>query len=303
MSQVMHQAMQKKVAIALLLSLAATSVCSAADRDFEQKVSASPRGAVRISNIAGTVHVTGWDRPEVEVKGRLSGNVQRVDVFSDEGRTTIKVIVPRSHMHNGEADLKIRIPNQSDLDISAVSADVETSRVTGPQRITTVSGEIRAEFVKDFEGKTVSGDMRLKGDSKPGDIRVSSVSGDIVLERGAGELDATSVSGDLLLDVANGTTVRTRTTSGDLSLRGSLERNGSVDAETISGDVTVRVKPQSGFEYEAVSFSGDIGNCFGQHAQRTSTRGPGTRLMGSAGQGNGRVRVKSMSGDVAICDR
>jgi DUF4097 and DUF4098 domain-containing protein YvlB len=299
----MQRAMHSKVTVALLLSLAAASACSAADRDFEQKVAASPRGSVRVSNVSGTVNVTGWDRAEVEVKARLSGNVQRVDVFSDDGRTTIKVIVPRSSMRTGEADLEIRIPNQSDLDVSAVSADVETHRLTGPQRITTVSGEISADFTRDFEGKTVSGDMRLKGESKPGEVRVSSVSGDIILEKGAGEVEATTISGDLILDLANGSTVRTRTTSGDLSLRGSLVRDGSVDAETISGDVTVRVKPESGFGYEAVSFSGDIGNCFGQHAQSTSSHGPGTRLRGTAGEGRGRVRVKSMSGDVAICDR
>jgi DUF4097 and DUF4098 domain-containing protein YvlB len=157
--------------------------------------------------------------------------------------------------------------------------------------------------VKDFEGKTVSGDMRLKGTSQVGDVRVSSVSGDIFLERAAGELDATSVSGDLLLDVASASSIRTRTTSGDLTLRGSMLADGSVEAETISGDVTVRVKPKAGFEYEAYSFTGDIGNCFGKHAESTSTHGPGSRLMGSMGDGHGRVRVKSMSGDVAICDR
>jgi DUF4097 and DUF4098 domain-containing protein YvlB len=287
----------------LLLSLAAAAACNAADREFEQKVAASPRGSVRISNVSGTVSVSGWDRAEVEVKARLYGNVQRVDVFSDDGRVTIKVIVPRSGMRSGQAELEVRVPNASDLDVSAVSADVETQRLTGPQRITTVSGEIRADFSKDFEGKTVSGDMRLKGDSKGGDVRVSSVSGDIILERGGGEVEATTVSGDLILDLVNGSTVRTRTTSGDLSLRGSLVRDGSVDAETISGDVTVRVRPESGFGYEAQSFSGDIGNCFGQHAQSTSSHGPGTRLRGTAGEGHGRVRVKSMSGDVAICDR
>jgi DUF4097 and DUF4098 domain-containing protein YvlB len=287
----------------LSLLLVAASVAHAADRDFEQTVKADARGSVRVSNVAGKVHVTGWDRLEVEVKATLSGNVDRVDVFSDKGRTTIKVILPRSSGRSGEADLEIHVPRQSDLDISAVSADVETERLLGPQRLTTVSGEIRAEFAKDIEGKTVSGDLRLKGQSEAGDVRISSVSGDVYLDRGGGDVEVTSVSGDLLLDVASVTTVRTRTTSGDLSLRGALARDGSVEAETISGDVTVRVKPQAGFQYEATSFSGTIGNCFGRHVENTSAHGPGTRLNGTAGDGHGRVRVKSMSGDVAICDR
>jgi DUF4097 and DUF4098 domain-containing protein YvlB len=281
----------------------AASVCHAADREFAQTVKADPQGSVRVSNVAGKVLVTGWDRSEVEVKARLYGNAERVDVFSDKGRTTIRVILPRSSIRSGEADLEIRIPEQSDLDVSAVSADVETVHLSGPQRLTTVSGEIRAEFAKDFEGKTVSGDLRLKGKSEAGDVRVSSVSGDVFLERAGGDVEVTSVSGDLLLDVASVSTVRTRTTSGDLSLRGALANDGSVEADTISGDVTVRMKPQGGFQYEATSFSGTIGNCFGRHAENTSRHGPGSRLNGTTGEGRGRVRVKSMSGDVAICDR
>ena len=295
--------MRKGLTFVLFLSLATASVCGAADRDFERRLAADPRGSVKVSNVAGTVSVTGWDRAEVEVKARLYGSVERVDVSSDNGRISIRVVQPRSSIRVGEADLEIRVPLQSDLDVSAVSADVETTRLTGPQRLSTVSGDIRAELGKDFEGKTVSGDMWLKGSSQPGELRVSSVSGDITLERGAGELEATTVSGDLLLDVALASTVRTRTTSGDLSLRGSMVRDGSVEAETISGDVTVRVRPQAGFEYEATSFSGDIGNCFGKHSQSTNAHGPGSRLVGTAGEGRGRVRVKSMSGDVAICDR
>jgi DUF4097 and DUF4098 domain-containing protein YvlB len=294
--------MRKRALSVLVLSLAAASACGAADREFAQTVPAEPRGSMRVSNVAGSVSITGWDKAEVDVKARLIGDVQRVDVFRDRDRVSIKVVYPRS-MRDGEAVLDIRIPNGSDLDVSAVSADVSTSRLTGPQRLTTVSGEIRADFSKDFEGKTVSGDMRLKGDRQPGDLRLSSVSGDIILERAAGELEATSVSGDLILDVTSGSTIRTRTTSGDLTLRGSIIRDANVEAETISGDITVRVKPAAGFEYEASSFSGDISNCFGKHAEATSRHGPGSRLRGAVGDGHGRVRVKAMSGDVALCDR
>ena len=292
---------RQTLVVALLFAVA--SVSHAGDREFEQKVKADPRGAVKVSNVAGKVLITGWDHPEVEVKARLYGDAERVDVFSDKGRTTIRVILPRSGFHGGEADLEIRVPEQSDIDVSSVSADVETQRLLGPQRLSTVSGEIRGEFAKDFEGKTVSGDLRLKGKAEAGDVRISSVSGDVILERAGGDIEVTSTSGDLLLDVSSVSTVRTRTTSGSLSLRGALARDGSVEAETISGDVTVRVKPQAGFQYEATSFSGSIGNCFGRHAESTSAHGPGTRLIGTAGDGRGRVRVKSMSGDVAICDR
>jgi DUF4097 and DUF4098 domain-containing protein YvlB len=289
-----------KIVVALALALGAAPA-SHAEEEVDQKVAASPRGVVRISNVAGTVNVSGWNRAEVEVRGRYRGSVQRIDVFSDNGRVSVKAIYRGGQ--RGQADLDIRVPEGSDLDITTTSADVETSNLTGPQRVNTVSGAIRSDFAKDFEGKTVSGDMRLRGDGKVGEVRLETISGDVILERASGELDAETTSGDLFLDIRDGTMVRMRTTSGDLSLRGTLQKEATVFAETISGDVTMRVKPPAGFDYEAVSFSGDLGNCFGKQAERANRHGPGKRLLGSTGEGQARLRVKSMSGDIALCDR
>jgi hypothetical protein len=76
----------------------------------------------------------------------------------------------------------------------------------------------------------------------------------------------------------------------------------TVEADTVSGDVTLRPRAPAGFEYEATSFSGDIRNCLGGNAEATSRHGPGSRLNGKTGDGKGRLRVKSLSGDVEICD-
>ena len=64
----------------------------------------------------------------------------------------------------------------------------------------------------------------------------------------------------------------------------------------------MRAGGKSGFEYEASTFSGDIENCFGQNAENTSRHGPGQPADGTVGEGKARVRVKSMSGDVTLCD-
>jgi hypothetical protein len=300
MSHDMNKTLTGKIALALALMLGAVSA-SHAEGDVDRKVAADPRGVVRISNVAGTVNVTGWNRSEVEVRGRYWGGVKGVDVSSDNGRVIVRAAYGNGS--RGGADLDIRVPEASDVDITTTSADVETSRLTGPQRVKTVSGSIRSDFAKDFEGKSVSGDMRLRGSAKAGDVRVETISGDVVLEKAAGEFDAQTTSGDLFLDVQDGSMIRMRTTSGDLSLRGTLRKDATVFVETISGDVTLRVKPAAGFDYEAATFSGDLGNCFGKSAERTNPHGPGKRLIGRTGDGQARVRVKSMSGDIALCDR
>jgi DUF4097 and DUF4098 domain-containing protein YvlB len=297
----------RQLAAAALLVTAA-AICAAAEGTFDKTVAAEPRGAVEISNVAGKLEIIGWDKPEVSVKAHLGSGVERVDVTSGKGRTTIKVVLPSMSFRDGDADLEVHVPNQSEVQATTVSADLQTSKLTGEQRLKTVSGELRADFGAaggaDFEAKTVSGDMKLHGTAtQPGAIRLGTVSGDITLDGGVGEIEATSVSGDVHLEMSMAHGVRLHSTSGDLTFRGGLTSDATIEAETVSGDVTLRPRAQGGFEYEASSFSGDIGNCFGKEAEATSRHGPGSRLNGSTGDGKGRVRVKTMSGDVEICDK
>ncbi len=293
-----------QVAAVALVLLAAGSACHAASGAFDQSVAADARGTVEISNVSGKITVIGWDKPEVAVHAMLGGGVDRVDVSTSKGRTVVKVVLPHMSLRDGDADLEVHVPSQSEVQATAVSADLDTSHLIGVQRLKTVSGDLRAELTNAaFEAKTVSGEMRLRGTGQPADIRISTVSGDITLDHGAGDVEATSVSGDIRLEMEPARGVRLHSTSGDLTFRGALTADATVEAETVSGDVTLRSRAQSGFEYEATSFSGDIGNCFGKDAESTSRHGPGTRLSGTVGDGKARMRVKSMSGDVEICDR
>jgi hypothetical protein len=290
--------------IALGVVAAAAATCNAAESEFNKTVAADPKGEVAISNVAGHIKVTGWDRPEVQVKAVLSSGVERVDVTGGPGRVVVKVVVPGMSWNDADVVLDVYVPKQSEVQVTAVSADVETVGVLGEQRLNSTSGTVRADLAAaDFEGKTVSGDITLRGTSQPADLRVSTVSGSITLERAAGEVDATSVSGDLKVDVSTARSVRLHSTSGDLRFRGTLEEGGTIEAETISGDVSLQARGKSGYEYEASSFSGDLDNCFGKTAERTSQHGPGSRLTGTVGKGDARIRAKSMSGDIQICDK
>jgi DUF4097 and DUF4098 domain-containing protein YvlB len=152
------------------------------------------------------------------------------------------------------------------------------------------------------EIKTVSGDARLRGNGKPLDLRVTTVSGDIVVENAGGELEATSVSGDVRTELNPARSVHVRTTSGDFTFKGRLDPDASLNAETISGELFIEAAAKQGYTYDISSFSGDIQNCFDAQAEQTSRYGPGSRLSGTRGGGKGEIRLKTMSGDIEICD-
>jgi DUF4097 and DUF4098 domain-containing protein YvlB len=97
--------------------------------------------------------------------------------------------------------------------------------------------------------------------------------------------------------------VRGRTTSGDLQVTGKLTRDGRVDVEGVSGDITLRLSAPGGLSMDIESFSGDIEGCLADKVERVSKYGPGVRLNVRTVEAGARVRAKTLSGDIDICDR
>jgi DUF4097 and DUF4098 domain-containing protein YvlB len=296
--------MARRVSVALWLLGASAAVYATGDRTFERQVPAQPRGVVDISNVAGSIEVSGWDRQEVSVRGELGAGIERVDVTSEGGRTTIKVVLPQISGRHGEADLHVQIPKDSELDVSAVSADIRVSGVLGVQRLNAVSGDVTSELAgSDVDAKTVSGAVRLKGHGQGARLHVSSVSGDVHLEHGGGDFEASTVSGTLVVSLDSARSIRARSTSGDQRFEAKLARGAMVDATSVSGGLNVRASAEGGYAYEVSTFSGDIRDCFDAKPERTDKYAPGRILQGTRGEGAGHVRLKTMSGDVQLCDR
>src|SRR6516164_1708453 len=98
---------------ATLLVLIAGAAASAADvRTFERVVPAQPRGVVELSNVSGKVEVSGWDRSEVSVHAELGSGVERVEVSSEGGRTSIKVLLPHTSSNGTDTKLLVKVPKE-----------------------------------------------------------------------------------------------------------------------------------------------------------------------------------------------
>ena len=273
-------------------ALAGTTTIKSFEKTIDKQLPADAKGIVEISNTAGTVEVTGWDRPEVSVHAELEEGVQRLDMDNGNGRVNIKVVLPTNSSHDNEARLHVQVPRGSELHVSTVSADQTVAAVAGLQRLSSVSGDVTTEIAAaDLELKTVSGDVRIKGHGQPARLHVTTVSGDVHMDHAAGDLG-------LVLDSAGA--VRLRTTSGDVHFEGKLKQAANLDAATVSGDISVRAPSEGGYAYEVSTFSGDITDCFDVHAVKGTV---GQSISGTRGAGGGHVRLKAMSGDVQLCDR
>lgn len=292
---------------ALACILASAAIAGQAD-PIDKRLPADPKGEVEIVNISGSVRVTGWNRSEVEVRGELDDNAERLDFTSDRGRTVIRVVLPGNRSHSDGSDLVVRVPEGSALIVNTISADQEVDGILGAQRLQSVSGLIHTETSgEDFQAKTISGDVLVVGPGAgkaPSSIhRVTTVSGDLTVSKVSGEIDVETVSGDMTIDSSDLSRARIRTTNGDVDVHAKLSGEARLDAETINGDVTVRFIGAVDAEFDIHTFNGDIESCFGDEQVRSREHGPGHDLNFTRGTGKGRVRIKTLNGGVDLCGK
>ncbi|HEY6456380.1 MAG TPA: DUF4097 family beta strand repeat-containing protein [Steroidobacteraceae bacterium] len=290
-----------RAAIVLASGLQCCIAFAADARTVDIRKAADLNGAVEIENVAGHVAVTGWDRAEVDVTGTIGERVKRVDVDTAAGHTTVRVVLPQEHWTGGgglEADLVVHIPRKSLLTATLVSAGITTRELQGEQQLRTVSGDIDGDIAHEAGINTVSGTVKLAAGAGP--LEVNSVSGKIMIKGATGDLRVGTVSGRADLELGAVTRAHFHTVSGAVSASGSLASGAELEAESVSGRLEFTLKGSA--DYDLQSFSGPIDNCFGPKAQR-SGYGPGLHLTFRQGSGNARVRLRTQSGSIQLCDR
>jgi DUF4097 and DUF4098 domain-containing protein YvlB len=296
----------KKLPIALL-SLALAAGFPARAEDIDTMIDAARGGHVYISNIAGSVEVSGWSKNAIEVTGTLGNNVDELIVRRDGNKVKIKVKVPRSSRGGIASDLKIRVPAGSSLDIGTVSASIDVQGVRGEQDLTSVSGRIDAELAgTELSAESVSGKIvitQAKGARGDAEVDASTVSGNILLKGVSGEVEIESVSGAVRIDGGEFDDAELGSVNGKLVFLGHLRKDGDLSLETVNGSVQVTLEGKISARVEIDTFNGRIKNCFDQTAVRTSKYAPGWELEFEIGDGDGDIEISTLNGRVSICDR
>jgi len=252
------------VTIGILLALIIISAAWA-EKPVNETRPASPDGVVEIESLAGSITIVGWDRNEVEVTGDLGGAKQKLEIEGEGNQITIEVVLPQGRHQNIEgAELQIKVPRGSRVEVESVSADIEASGVSGRLNLETVSGNV-----------TVTGE--------PEELELSSVSGNIRFE-GGGTLKEGSF----------------KTVSGNVVASTDFDSRGSFSFESISGNVELRVPAGVNARFEASTFSGSIRNEIGPDPERSNSILPSQELEFTLGSGGARISLQAFSGNVKI---
>jgi len=288
--------------ILLAASLTVLLVEAAAAERVDRRIDAAGDAIVTIQNTAGSVEIRGWSREEVEVKGDLGRDVEELVLERDGKEVRIEVRAPRGHNVRIGSDLEIRVPQGSSVNVTGVSSDIEIADVRGDLRLSSVSGDIDAEGTEgEIEIQTVSGDVEATGRGQEGNHRFNTVSGDIDVQNISGDISMESVSGDLVLVDGKFERVKLNTTSADVVFHAALVGSGRLDIETINGDLDINFSGEVSARFDIETFNGDIRNCFGPEPVRTSRYTPGSELKFTEGGGRSRVTIRTLNGDLHLC--
>jgi len=271
--------------------------------EVDKSIDAAAKGHVDIINISGSVEVYGWSKNSVEVTGDLGEKVEELVLERNGDKVLVKVKVPRNNSSNISSDLTVRVPAGSSIDVSAVSADITSEGVSGEQMLHTVSGDVETEVAgNDVSAESVSGNVDVTGDEKDAEIHATTVSGDVTLIEVAGAVSAEAVSGDITVRDGSFDRATLNSVNGEIIFQAGLRDDGKLTVETVNGDVDVQFNGSVSAKFDVETFNGDIDNCFGPEAKRTSKYTPGLELSFTQGDGDGRVVIGTLNGDIDICE-
>ena len=234
------------VAAAVMLAAPAWAV----DEVFQQTYPLQAGGTFLLTNVNGSVQISGWDRNEVEVhavKTALGAQRDlarvRVDVLATPNRVAVETRYPQDDGVEVYVEYRIRVPRRVQLErVATVNGLVRVANVEATGDLRAVNGNVD---VFDCSGRlsahTTNGNLRLEmrrlDDGEP--VVLETINGTILLALPAGsnaELDVRTINGDFRSELP----LSLQGASPLQAFRGQIGQGGSrIQIRTVNGGIRV----------------------------------------------------------------
>jgi DUF4097 and DUF4098 domain-containing protein YvlB len=172
-------------------------------------------GRVSLNNVNGAVHISAWDRNEVQVDAiKRASTKEALDqasivIDSASGSISIRTKYPESNHRKDSASVEftLKVPRHARLSaVETVNGAVEVTGVTGDVKISSVNGSVTAQnLAGEARLSTVNGPVKASFDRLEGtpSISLHTVNGSISLAIPDGsnaEFNASTVHGGISSD-------------------------------------------------------------------------------------------------------
>ena len=254
-------------------------------------------GTLTVTCTGGAVVVRGGAANELRVHARTENGAIR---FSSSG--TRATLEPSSGRGCSDGRFEVTVPVGTRLDATTNSGSLDIRGVRGEIEAHSYSGDVEIRDAGDrLSLETLSGDATVSG--VQGEARINTISGDLHLTGARGDVEVETVSGDITLGDVSSRSVRTHTTSGDISFAGTIVNGGRYEFETHSGEIGLRLPPDVGAELTVSTYNGSIDSEFpitlkaGDH---TIGMAQAKKLSFTLGMGTARIVAETFRGDITL---
>jgi DUF4097 and DUF4098 domain-containing protein YvlB len=233
-------------------------------------------GAANQMTVVAHRRVFVGDNDPIPVHYGLSSDQNTLTVSSDEERG-----FSFGFSFSLGINFEVTVPSQTVLDVQTSSGDITAQGVNNQMSLTTSSGTITTDGGR--------GQIILKTSS--GNITASNISGQMTLSTSSGSVTATNAS-------ASGNS-SFKTSSGDITYRGSLAPGGTYDFHDSSGSIDLTLPGNAALQVQAVTQSGSIDSDFSE--VRVLDNSSGALASGTVGSAPyALVTAQTSSGDIHL---
>ena len=263
----------------MAITLLAAAGCSAGPTETrDDSFFVNGTATLIVNGDNGWIKVNTGTDDEVRIQATLRG-IDRIDYEVSQDGNTITVLAEIDQgwfISNVGVDITITAPVSTDMELEISNGAIELNGIEGTGTLRTSNGEIVLENVKgDFEGRTSNGK-----------IEVDTLEGTAFLRTSNGGLDLKGVTGE----------VDAETSNGGISYSGDMIAGGDNRLITSNGNVDVELLGTPSIELDASTSNGDITS----ELPITATTTGDDHLVGTIGDGEADLHIKTSNGDVTI---
>lgn len=291
--------MIRRLAILFALGLSAIAQPCESQVKTERGLHLDADGAVRISNLVGSVRVIGWNRDSVALRGSVAKGDK---LFMGGGPRGMKMFIePLNERNPQPSSLEVFVPARAKVWVKTATATIDVSGVTGELDLYVVGGRIRVTGdPAELNAEAIDGDIEVTG--SPGWLRAKSASGDVILNGSSRDIALSTVSGGISVATNGGKLERAKIESitGAIRFNADIEKGAAIDFDTHSGALDISIPRNTGADFEIASIAGTISNQLNFAKPVSGHYGRGAELSMTNGSGGARVTIRSFKGSVTL---
>jgi hypothetical protein len=281
-----------------------TSVALAAQRTYDNRLSAPPGGRLTFNSDVGSVAVVGRDAPEVVIHAELHGSESFLAGLHISAELTPTGVTISAHsIHGSRGDwfdsvpkrvrFAVEVPRDYPVDLWTSGGHLDVRDLSASVGATTSGGGAFVQNVTGAVNVHTSGGS-IEAQHLKGPVEFSSSGGGIDVTDSTGDLDLRTSGGDIRIQDVEG---RVHAATSGASIRAELRANRGISLTTSGGAITLLLPHNTHASIDAESGGGRVTCDFPLSAAQIAAS---SHLLGAIGGGGEPISLRTSGGSIHL---